>query len=45
MNKYEKIKSVNRLNTTTQDLLHLMNEFGERLNWKKVTVQFADINN
>ena len=27
MNEYEKIKNANRLSTSTQDLLHLMNEF------------------
>ena len=45
MNEYEKIKSANKLNKTTQDLLHLINDFGEKLNLKKVTVHFADINN
>ena len=34
MNEYEKIKNANRLRTTTQDLLHLMND--------KVMVHFVD---
>ena len=31
MNEYEEIKNTNRLSTTIQDLLHLMNEFGKKL--------------
>ena len=44
MNEYEKIKNTNRLSTTIQNLLHLMNEFVKKLkNLKnKVTVHFAD---
>ena len=30
MNDYEKIKNANRLSTTTQELLHLMNRFGKK---------------
>ena len=43
MNEYEKIKKVNRTNTTTQDLLHLMNEFVKKHNLKnEVTIHFID---
>ena len=44
MNEYEKIKNTNRLSTTIQNLLHLMNEFGKKLKNLKneVTVHFAD---
>ena len=43
MNKYEKIKNENRFSKTTQDLLHLMNEFGKKNNLKnEVTVHFVD---
>ena len=43
MNEYEKIKNANRLSTTTQDLLHLMNGFGKKHNLKNVvTVHFVD---
>ena len=31
MIKYEKIKNANRLSTTIQDLLHLINEFGKNI--------------
>ena len=42
MNKYEKIKNANRLSTATQDLLHLMNEFGKKHNLKnEVMVHFV----
>ena len=42
-NDYEKIKSANRLNTITQDLLHLKNKFGRNHNLKKdVTLHFVD---
>ena len=34
MNQYEKIKDLNELRTTTQDLLHLMYEFGKLHNIK-----------
>ena len=30
MSEYEEIKNGNRLSTTTQDLLYLMNEFGKK---------------
>ena len=40
--KYEKIKNANRLSITTQDLLHLMNEFGKKHNLiNEVTVHFV----
>ena len=40
--KYEKIKNANRLSITTQDLLHLMNEFGKKHNLiNVVTVHFV----
>ena len=43
MNEYEKIKNANRLSTSTQDLLHLMNEFGKKYNLKdEVAVHFVD---
>ena len=43
MNEYEKIKNANRLSTTTQDLLHLMNEFRKKHNLKnEVMVHFVD---
>ena len=43
MNEYEKIKNANRLSTTTQDLLHLMNEFRKIHNLKnEVMVHFVD---
>ena len=43
MNEYEKIKKANRTNTTTQDLLHLMNEFVKKHNLKnEVTIHFID---
>ena len=39
----KKTKKANRLSTTTQDLLHLMNEFEKRHNLKKdVTLHFVD---
>ena len=42
MNEYEKIKNANRLSTTTQYLLHLMNEFGIKHNLKnEVMVHFV----
>ena len=41
--KYEKTKNANRLSITTKDLLHLMNESGEKHNLKnEVTVHFVD---
>ena len=41
--KYEKTKNGNRLSITTKDLLHLMNESGEKHNLKnEVTVHFVD---
>ena len=43
MNENEKIKNANRLSTTTQDLLHLMNKFGKNHNLKnEVMVHFVD---
>ena len=43
MIEYEKIKYANKLSTTTQDLLHLMNEFGKEHNLKnEVAVHFVD---
>ena len=43
MNEYEKIKNANRFRTITQDLLHLMNEFGKKHNLKnEVRVHFVD---
>ena len=43
MNEYEKIKNANRLSTTTQDLLHLMNEFRKKHNLKnEAMVHFVD---
>ena len=43
MNEHEKIKNANRLSTSTQDLLHLMNEFGKKYNLKdEVAVHFVD---
>ena len=43
MNEYEKIKNANRLSTTTQDLLHLMNKFRKIHNLKnEVMVHFVD---
>ena len=42
MKEYEKIKNANRLSTTTQYLLHLMNEFGKKHNLKnEVMVHFV----
>ena len=43
MEEYKKIKTVNRLSETTQDILHLINEFGKLHNLKEeVRVHFAD---
>ena len=43
MSEFEKIENANRLSTTTQDLLHLMNEFRKKHDLTKdVTVRFAD---
>ena len=43
MNEYEKTKNANRFRTITQDLLHLMNEFGKKHNLKnEVRVHFVD---
>ena len=43
MNEYEKLKNANRLSTTTQDLLHLRNEFGKKHNLKnEVRVHFVE---
>ena len=43
MKKYEKIKNMNRLSETTIDLLHLMNEYGKKLNLKnEVIVHLVD---
>ena len=43
MEEYKKIKTVNRLSETTQDILHLINEFGKLYNSKEeVRVHFID---
>ena len=43
MEEYKKIKTVNRLSETTQDILHLINEFGKLHNLKEeVRVHFID---
>ena len=43
MSKCKKIKDANRLSTTMQNLLHLMNEFRKKHNLKKdVTLHFVD---
>ena len=43
MEEYKKIKTVNRLSQTTQDILHLINEFGKYHNFKEnVKVHFID---
>ena len=43
MEEYKKIKTVNRLSGTTQDILHLINEFGKLHNLKEeVRVHFID---
>ena len=43
MNEYEKIKNVNRLRTTKQDLLHLMNKVAKKHDLKnEVMVHFVD---
>ena len=43
MEGYKKIKTVNRLSETTQDILHLINEFGKLYNSKEeVRVHFID---
>ena len=43
MEEYKKIKTVNRLSETTQDILHLINEFGKLHNLKEeVRVHFVD---
>ena len=43
MKKYEKIKNMNRLSETTIDLLHLKNEYGNKLNLKnEVIVHLVD---
>ena len=43
MEEYKKIKTVNRLSETTQDILHLINEFGKLHNLKEeVRVHFLD---
>ena len=43
MEEYKKIKTVNRISETTQDTLHLLNEFGKLHNLKeKVSVHFLD---
>ena len=44
MEEYKKIKTVNRLSETTQDILHLINEFGKLHNLKEeVRVHFVEI--
>ena len=43
MEEYKKIKTVNRLNETTQDILRLINEFGKLHDLKEeVRVHFVD---
>ena len=43
MEEYEKIKNVNRLSETMQDILHLINEFGKKDNSKEeVRIHFVD---
>ena len=43
MEEYKKTKTVNRLSETTQDILHLINEFGKLHNLKEeVRVHFID---
>ena len=43
MEEYKKIKTLNRLSETTQDILHLINEFGKLNSLKeKVRVDFVD---
>ena len=43
MEEYEKIKNVNRLSETKQNILHLINEFGKNHNLKEqVRVHFVD---
>ena len=43
MEEYEKIKNVNRLSETMQDILHLINEFGKKDNLKEeVRIHFVD---
>ena len=43
MEEYKNIKAVNRLSETTQDILHLINEFGKLHNIKEeVRVHFID---
>ena len=43
MNECEKIKNLNRLSTTTQDLLNVMNKFRKKHNLKnEVTLHFVD---
>ena len=43
MEEYKKIKTVNRLSETTQDSLHLINEFGQLHNLKEeFRVHFVD---
>ena len=43
MEEYKNIKAVNRLSETTQDILHLINEFGKLHNLKEeVRVHFID---
>ena len=43
MEEDEKLKNVNRLSETTQDILLLINEFGKKHDWKEeVRVHFVD---
>ena len=42
MEEYKKIMTVNRLSKTTQDILHLINEFGKLHNLKEVRVHFVN---
>ena len=43
MEEYEKIKNVNRLSKTIQNILHFINEFGKKLNLKEeVRIHFVN---
>ena len=43
MEEYKKLKTLNRLSETTQDILHFMNKFGKLYNLKEVVREhFAD---
>ena len=43
MQEYQKIKNMNRLSETTTDLLHLMNEYGKKHEFKnEIIVHLVD---